>query len=84
MKKIYCNLPIFATAKFSIEKPDNWDDMSKEDQVVYFLESTTLANESSLCHYCSRKGMETDFEVSLDDIEDDEDLDFYDVINESR
>jgi len=68
-EKIYCRLPIFATAKFSIEKPDNWDDMTRAEQDEYFLTCLSLAPEATLCCQCSGD-TETDYEVDLDAIED--------------
>lgn len=71
MKKLYCSLPIFANARFSIEKPDNWDDMSKVEQDNYFLESTTLGKEASLCHQCSGP-TKTDYEIDIEATEGEE------------
>jgi hypothetical protein len=73
--KIYCRLPIFATARFSINKPDNWNEMSKAEQSEYFLASKSLAPEGTLCHQCSGP-TETDYEVDLCACEDGE-LDTY-------
>lgn len=75
MNKIYCHLPIFATAKFSIEKPRNWDKMSKAEQDEYFITCKTLGAEASLCCHCSGD-TQTDYEVDLDSIED-SDLELY-------
>jgi len=63
--KIYCHLPIFATAKFSIDKPDNWEQMDKAEQDNYFLTCASLAPEGSLCCQCNGD-TETDYEIDLD------------------
>ena len=50
MTKIYAFLPIDALAKFSIDKPPDWDEMSYEDKVIYFF---NCADESyQLCSAC--------------------------------
>jgi len=61
MSEIYCYLPVYATAKFSIRKPANWNEMSDIEQKDYFL--TNMESSSlSLCHQCSNR-IETDFDV---------------------
>jgi hypothetical protein len=73
--KIYCQLPIFATASFSVDKPDNWGEMSKEERDEHFLSATSLSPEGSLCHQC-RRNLETDYVVDLQAIEGEE-LEWY-------
>jgi len=62
MKKIYGYLPISARAKHSITPPDNWDEMSKEDQDEYFYDHSE--RESGLCHQCAGC-IDTDFDVDF-------------------
>ena len=71
-EKIFCYLPIHAWAKFSIEKPENWDDLTEAERTERFLESPDIKREASLCHQCSRD-IESDFEVNLDNIENQND-----------
>lgn len=66
MITILCKLPIFATAKFSIEKPNNWGKMNREEKKDYFLQN--MGCESSICCHCSRD-IETDFEADINYID---------------
>jgi len=59
MAKILVVLPIYASAKFYIEKPDNWDKMSKSEKADYFSEN--METNAQLCHQCSN-----DLESSYD------------------
>jgi len=69
--KLFCKLPIFASATFSIDKPSNWDIMSKAQQDEYFLSATSLNREASLCHQCSGP-TETEYEIDTMLIEGEE------------
>lgn len=68
MSKIFQMISIAASAKFSIDKPDNWDKMTLKEKKEYFW--SHLESEASLCCHCS-DGMESDFEA-LDEIYNDE------------
>ena len=50
--KIYAMVPIFASAKFECEKPDNWDEMSLEEKKDHFLSNAENLG-TSVCHQCS-------------------------------
>ncbi len=63
MVKIKAMLPIYASAKFECEKPDNWDEMTDYEKKEYFAEN--MYSISSLCHQCSGP-TETDYEANLD------------------
>jgi hypothetical protein len=62
-QKIHAFIPIYASAKFSIDKPTNWDDMTKADREIYFLNCADPI--SKLCFQCSDT-IQSDFEVNLE------------------
>ena len=60
--KICAYVVIGASARFSIDKPDGWDDMTDEQKKEYFAEH--METSASLCHQCSDH-IETDCEVDM-------------------
>ena len=58
-KTIVAMLPVFASAKFKIDKPDNWDKMTDNEKKEYFEEH--MESDGDLCHQCS-DSIESDFE----------------------
>ena len=58
-KKISVWVPIYSSAKFILELPDNWDDMDDEGKLDYFY---IHSYAPSLCHYCSHS-VESNFEI---------------------
>jgi hypothetical protein len=68
MKQIKSWLPVYASAEFSIDKPDNWDALSEREKQELFL-SKCDPSSSSLCWSCSNH-FQTDHEVCDMDVED--------------
>lgn len=62
--KLYCMIPVYASAVFQCDKPDNWENMSKEDQKWYFL--SKAGTKANVCNHCSNNGLECDFEQDQD------------------
>jgi len=67
-KLITCLVPIYAHAKFSIEKPDDWDQLTDELKREAFKDK--MYTEAQLCHRCSH-GIETDREAVVDWLDND-------------
>jgi len=63
MTKIKGMIPIYASGRFSIDKPENWDDMTDDEKKDYFLDK--MQRGGSLCHHCSNQ-IETDYEMNWD------------------
>ena len=76
-RKISALLPIFASARFSIEAPDDWDKMTLCKRKEYFMQH--LKRNASLCHQCSGD-VETDFELDYTFIDDMDCVGFNDII----
>lgn len=66
MNYIRLKLPIYASANFIMEKPDNWDQLADSQKYDLFMEN--MKSNSSLCHQCS-KDIETNFETDTDYLE---------------
>jgi hypothetical protein len=62
-EKITMWLPIYAEAKFQVEKPDNWDKMDKEDKINCFLDNCKRAG--NICSHCN-KVVQSDFNLNED------------------
>jgi hypothetical protein len=66
MSKIYAFLAIDAVAKFSIDKPSDWDDMSYEDKIIYFLNCCDPAFNVCTCNsYCVSLAREFNLDSDL-------------------
>ena len=65
-QKIRAFLPIFAEGMFSIDKPDDWDEMKQVEKELYFL--NTCMRTANICCQCSNV-IQTDFEVDLEGAE---------------
>ena len=59
MNLIEAYLPVYASAKFFIKKPLDWDKWSQKKKFEYFIEN--CETNAYLCHQCSGP-LETDFE----------------------
>ncbi|MDX1471519.1 MAG: hypothetical protein R3213_08485 [Flavobacteriaceae bacterium] len=76
--KITAWLPIYADAKFEIEKPDDWAKMDEEEKVTYFLEN--MQEVGFLCHSCNCE-VETDFQANDSVFKDNYTPEFYEEDN---
>lgn len=50
-ERIFSWIPVYATERFYIEKPANWDDMDVGDKSSYFLAKMILCGP--LCGQCN-------------------------------
>jgi len=60
MSKITIMVPVFASAEFTCDKPDNWDFMSLEEKTDYF--NANADRSGSICHQCT-SSIECDWEI---------------------
>lgn len=63
MTKLVMMVPVFASARFTVVKPKNWDVLSDEEKVDFFVQNSVT--EASLCHQCSQN-FESDMEIDTD------------------
>jgi hypothetical protein len=73
-KMIRISLPIYASAIFEFEKPENWDELTQEEKVELFFQD--FESSGSLCNQCTAN-TETDYEVDDRCLEDWNDDDYY-------
>jgi len=78
MSKISAMLPTYASSRFEIDKPDNWDDMTDSEKSDYFLEH--MRSVASLCHQCD--DIESYFECDLGWYEKEPDKDLAEMFYE--
>lgn len=74
MTKIVGLVPIFASGKFEVEKPEDWDSMTPKEKKDYFINNASRSGY--LCHQCT-DCMETDWEADLgcfDSLPDEDEL----------
>ena len=61
-KIVVYSVPVYAAAKFEIDKPEGWDEWSDPEKSEHFL--THMDNSDGLCHSCS-DSMESDYSVVI-------------------
>jgi len=60
-EKIEFWMPIHASMRFKIKKPDDWDKMDRELKADYFFDNAI--HSGSICYHCAND-LETDYEVT--------------------